>query len=187
MEYYLKDRHAKLLELLPKHNYKVAPAAREAGFSPLTADKKAKSILQTALRKQNEIIEMQKKELGTNRELGTKEITSALKEPMWKKVGFGSESELMENVKWLAEQERDLATRLKVIKALTKEIGVDLSEDESQKVTVPVLNVTMEAPNTAQQSHITHTIHDMVHNVDCATLESEDTPGGTVAPETNDA
>lgn len=149
----IKDRHMKLLELLPKHKFKVAPAAIEAGFSEQTAYKQAKSLLQTALKKQEKALMEKNRELANNKDLKASEITSALKQSLVERIGMTSE-ELFNQLKSIALNERDYASALKVLKPLARDVGVDLGEDESQKVTVPVLNVTVKERTSAQPSRI---------------------------------
>jgi hypothetical protein len=54
--------------------------------------------------------------------------------------------EVYENVKWLANQEKDLSTRLKVIQAIAKQLDIDLTQEEQQKTVVPILNVVVDKP-----------------------------------------
>jgi hypothetical protein len=167
----MRDRHARLLELLPKHKYKVAPAAREAGFSAITADKQGKSLLLTALKKQEIAMQQMQKESADklrNGDITTVEATKQLKETIGSKIGM-TRDEIRENIRWLATQERDLATRLKVMRAIARDEGIDLGEEESQKVTVPVLNVTVKEKPTAIQSHIIDQSQEDGHNMHSAT------------------
>lgn len=150
----MKDRYDVFLELLPKNDFNVYKTAVEAGFAESTAEKQGKRIYQTALKKQAERLQQRKMELATNPDLNSKQITEGLKQiTIAEKVGLSRE-EVMERIRFMATQERDLGVALKVIKALAKEYQVDLGEEESQKTIVPVLNVTVKEKNTAQQSHI---------------------------------
>lgn len=76
------------------------------------------------------------------------------KKTMAELVGF-SKKELMDNIKFLGEQERDLSVRLKVVAPLAKEYGVDLNPTENS-ITVPILNmnVNTEPRNTAKPQRI---------------------------------
>lgn len=125
-----------MLKLLPKHKGKVAPAAIEAGFSSQTAYKQGKSLLKTALKKEA-------RETLAILEGNSPTTIPELKKTMAERIGM-TRQDVMNNIKWLAEQERDLATRLKVVKALAKEYEVDLGEEELTKVNVPILNVTVK-------------------------------------------
>ena len=149
-----KDRHLHLLELLPKHDWKIAPAAIEAGFSQSTAYKQAKSLLQTALKKQSQLHEMQRLAMANNKETKASEIVEVLKQQtLAEKIGMTSEM-VKERLVYIATQERDLNAALKVLTPLSKDIGIDIGLEESQKTIVPVLNVTVKEKNMAQPSHI---------------------------------
>lgn len=130
------QRYTKFLEVLPKNGYNITKSALEVGFSKHTAETQQKRIMNNALKikAQNVIAEA-----DPNRPVKEQKKTMA------ELVGISKES-LMDNIKFLAEQERDLATRLKVVRALAREYEVKLDEDETTKVNVPVLNVTMSAP-----------------------------------------
>lgn len=125
----MNPRHKRFLEELPKNNYKVGPSAIKAGYSKSTANKKPKAILKTALKAQAQEI------IDTIENKPSKE----LKQTMAELVGFSRE-EVMDNLKFLANQDKDLSTRLKVIAPLAKEYGVNLGSDE-QKTIVPVLHI----------------------------------------------
>jgi len=135
-------RYKKFLEVLPKHNYVVTKAAKEAGFSEHTSNTQQKRILASALRYElNSREEEAKTKLVDTSKLNIKEVKT-----MAERVGI-SKDDLMENIKWLAQQEKDLSTRLKVVKALAKEYSVDLGDEEQGKTVVPILNVTVKERN----------------------------------------
>lgn len=135
-----EDRHLKLLKLLPKHKGKIAPAAMEAGFTKQTAYKRGNSLLKTALKKEA-------RQTLAILENNTNVSTSSMKKTLAEKIGMSSE-EVFERLKSIAIQERDLTSALKVLKPLSKDLGVDLGEEETQKVNVPILNVTVKEKAT---------------------------------------
>lgn len=138
----MKPRHKKLLEELPKNNYKVYPSAIKAGYSPITADKNPKQILRTALKAQaNEALEM----IEPNSPASSKELKATLADI----IGMNRE-QVFERLRYIATQERDLSTALKVLAPLSKDLGVNIS-DEQANITIPVLNIgvreSIEAPS----------------------------------------
>lgn len=139
-------RHKKFLREMPKHKNIVSRAAIAAGYSPMYADKQGKRILNGALRKEA-------KELVAtleNKPLSTKEA----KKTMAEIVGLSRE-EVMNQLKYIALQAKDLHSALKVLGPLAKEQGVILQEEDKGNVTVPILNVTVKEKITAQPSHYT--------------------------------
>lgn len=104
----------------------------EAGFSPKTANKRSKEVLQSAIKHQaREILEMNGASPTTSKKLMT-EI-----------MGISRES-LFSRLKYLAfDQDKDMGTSLKILTSLAKEHGYSLVAEESN-VTVPILNVTVE-------------------------------------------
>lgn len=128
-----------MLKLLPKHKGKIRPAAIEAGFEESTASKQPGRLLKTALKKEaKQTLAM----LEGNPDMSP----TQLKETMAEKVGLSRE-QVMERVRNIATQERDLNSALKVLRPLSKELGVDLGEEENNKLTVPILNVTVKEKN----------------------------------------
>lgn len=138
-------RYKKFLELLPKYNYVVTKAAKEAGFSEHTSNTQQKRILQSALKyelKSRE--ESVKNNLVQNKDVSIDEVKT-----MAQQVGI-SKDELMENIKTIANQEKDWSTRLKVVSVLAKEFGLDLSIEENNKTIAPVLNITVKEKEKKQ-------------------------------------
>jgi len=144
----MNPRHRKLLEELPKNNYRVAPSAKKAGFSPQYADKNPRQILNTALKAQaREILE-------TIESKPTKEAKQTLAEI----IGMNRE-QVFERLRIIANQDRDLSSALKVLAPLSKDLGVPLLDDDHVKVVVPVLNIgirdngSVEPPITIEEPH----------------------------------
>lgn len=128
----INPRHKKLLEELPKNGYKVGPSAIKAGYSAMYADKAPKKILQVALKAQaQDIVES----LGANNNLPMKELKKSLSEI----IGLSRES-VYERLRFIATQEKDLGSALKVLAPLSKDLGVNLTED-TPKTIVPILNI----------------------------------------------
>lgn len=136
------ERYEKFLILLPKHRYNVKPAAIEAGFSKSFAHGKQKFIMQQALKYKLEKAGMKVEEI--------KDVPIVeMKRTMAEIVGF-SQEELMNNLKEIATQSRDYATRLRVIAPLVREHGVNLDPEVNNNVVVPVLNVTVREKDPKQ-------------------------------------
>lgn len=128
----IHPRHQALLEELPKNGNKVMPSAIKAGYKPSYAKARGKKILETAIKaKANDIIE--RIEATPISSLEAKQMMSEL-------VGISRE-DLMSNIRYLATQEKDLSTRLKVVAPLAKEYGVNLGQDDQNKTIVPILNI----------------------------------------------
>jgi len=125
----LKPRHQKLLEELPKNGYKVYPSAIKAGYKASYALKAPSRIIKTA-------IKAQAKEIIQN--IDNKPLKEA-KQSLASIIGM-SDTEVFERLRYIAKQEKDLSTALKVLAPLSKDLGVPL-DDETTKVTVPILNI----------------------------------------------
>lgn len=149
VQYYimLKPRHKKFLDALPKHNNKIAPSAVEAGYSQSYANKRGKKLYQTALKEQAKDIVRQIE----NTPLSNREV----KEMMSDIVGL-DKGTIMERIRFIATQDKDLGTALKVLAVLASEHGVSLDSSES-RVVVPVLNIVVDKPvnNVALDTHET--------------------------------
>ena len=128
----MNPRKAKLLEELPKHNWKVKPSAIKAGYSPIYADKQANKILKSALKDQAKDIT---ERISANTPIDTKELKRSLAEI----IGLSSEM-VYERIRNIATQEKDLGSALKVLAPLAKDLGVNLTED-APKTIVPILNI----------------------------------------------
>ena len=124
-------RYKRLIQELPKHK-SATDAIKAAGFTDYTAEKQQKRVLQSALKYQaREILNPDKQIQGKSRQL------------MSEIVGMSGE-QLFERLRYIATQEKDLASALKVIAPLVKEMGVDLKPEEgAERVTVPVLNIVV--------------------------------------------
>lgn len=58
-----------------------------------------------------------------------------------------SEGDVIGNYRMIIEQNKDLTNKLKALQPLLAQLGIKWSE-ETTKVTVPVLNISMETPST---------------------------------------
>jgi predicted regulator of amino acid metabolism with ACT domain len=126
----------------------------EAGFAKSTARKSQKKTLKTALKRQEQQLIEQHNELG-NSDKGTKEIVQEMKRmTLADKLGIDRQTLVNEFIKVLL-QDRDLSTKLKALRPVLRDEGMDIGEEETTKVTVPVLNVTVKDNNMAQPSHDT--------------------------------
>lgn len=132
-------RYRRLANLLPKYNYAIKPAAIEAGFSPKTADKQGKRLLNNTLKQQAKDIlaTVEGKVISTN---DAKRFMSDI-------VGLSGE-QVMQSLKNIATNTRDYASALKVLTPLAKEHGVQIASDDAPKVNVPILNVTLSEKDT---------------------------------------
>lgn len=126
----VRDRHVILLEEYRKTG-NLTQSAIKAGFTPLTANKCGRSLLETALKRERILIE-KKIENGL--------MTRNEKKKAFEVLGLTREN-LIDNIKWLLEQEKDLSVRYKIVAKLGKDIGVDLSDDDSNKPIAPTLNI----------------------------------------------
>ena len=147
----MNPRHAKLLEELPKHNYKVRPAAIKAGYSESYADGFPKKILKTAMKAQGQaLIESATKTEDTPIRESKKELSAS--------IGITRE-ELQIALREIALNKKDLNSALKVLSALARvDLDLNLTPDDAPKIVVPVLNIgvrQIDPPqSTAQQSDI---------------------------------
>lgn len=131
------ERYARLADLLPKHNYKVAPAAKEAGFSASYAEHQA-DILWRNLAK------YQARAILANPDAGTIEKRRNIAE----RLGMSSEDVLSELL-GVIKQNRDLTNKLKALTPLLLEQGIDITGDTTQQVITPTLNVTIKGETRA--------------------------------------
>ena len=137
-------RHKKFLAEMPKNKNIVTRAAIKAGYSPLYADKQGKRILHSALKREaREIADT----LEGNKPMPIKEGRKLMAEI----IGLSRE-EVMNTLKSIALQAKDLNSALKVLAPIAKEMGVVLQEDEKNVTNVPILNVVVKE-KTAQPSH----------------------------------
>ena len=127
----MKPRHKRLLEELPKNDYKVAPSAIKAGYSPMYADKNPRQIVQTALKAQaREILET----------ANTKTSKQA-KQELASIIGMNRE-QVAQTLKKIALNDRDYNSALKVLSIVARnDLDFDMQPDDNIKVTVPVLNI----------------------------------------------
>lgn len=136
----MNPRHAKLLEELPKHNYKVYPSAVKAGYSKKYADKAPKAILKTAMKAQAQAL----METANN---SANVPSTEIKRELSSAIGITRE-ELQIALRKIALNERDFSSALKVLSALAKvDLDLNLQPDEAPKVVVPVLNIGVRQAN----------------------------------------
>lgn len=139
----LNPRKAKLLEELPKNNWKVEPSALKAGYSKSYARKQQKQILKSALKDQaRELMETASNPASTSKEI---------KRELIEIIGL-SRQDLYKRLKYIAfDQDKDLSSSIKILQAISKDSGIPLTDDDSQKTIVPILNIGVK---TAQPSDI---------------------------------
>ncbi len=139
----MKLRHKKLLEELPKNQFKVKPSAIKAGYSPEYADSNPKGILKGALRAQaKEILEIS----ANSSSIDTKDMKKTLAEL----VGYTRE-DVFKRIKSIGDNEKDLGSALKVLLPLAKDLGVNLTED-TPKTIVPILNIGVKQVEAIEDS-----------------------------------
>lgn len=146
------DRYDKLAKILPKHNYKIMPSAIEAGFSPQYAQKQGKRIKERLMKR--EIEKMQGKVIEKAKDIDSQGIVEA-KQTMAELLGMSSER-VFERLRYIAEQDKDLTSALKVLKPIAKDIGVDLTDTDQAQVNVPVLNIGIreKTPKLIENSEV---------------------------------
>jgi len=135
----IHPRYKKFLEALPRNNNNVLRSALEAGYSETYARKNGKAIMRNALRASaNAIIE----------DTEGKEITKTEGKRMMLEIMGYTPQDVVNRLRMVADQEKDLSSKLKVLAPLAKELGVILNPDDEQKTIVPTLNigVVMEEP-----------------------------------------
>lgn len=141
-------RYKRLIKELPKHD-NAQDALIASGFTENTAKHQAKRVLNAALK-------------HTAREMLNPTNTSPLtsKQLMSEIVGL-SGADVMERLRFIATQDKDLHSALKVLSVLAKEHGVELDTSET-RVQVPILNIVVDkvddplllpSENMAQLSH----------------------------------
>lgn len=143
----MNPRKAKLLEELPKHNWKVKPSAIKAGYSPKYADKQAKQILRSALKAQGEALI----ETANAKNIPSKEM----KKDLASVIGLTSR-ELQNTLKKIALNDRDYASALKVLAVIARnDLDFNLNPDDAPKTIVPILNIGVrQAENPYIAPHI---------------------------------
>lgn len=137
----MNPRKAKLLEELPKNNWKVYPSAIKAGYSASYADKQPKKILKSALKAQAEnMLEMSS---------GNSASTSIdIKRTLAETIGLSRE-DVYKRLVSIANQDKDLASALKILLPLSADLGVNLGTNDN-KVIVPVLNIGVRAVDSGE-------------------------------------
>lgn len=162
----VKPRHRAFLDALPKHKNKILPSAIEAGYSEKYAKANGRAILRSTARSLAQDVAKQ----AQNKDLSAKEA----KQLMYEIIGMTRE-EALKNVKYLAEQEKDLSVRLKVMSPIVRELGLILSQDDEQsKVVVPVINLGFsQAENMAKN---------IEPSKDNKTIESQELDNGLTKP-----
>ena len=117
----------------------IKTAAIKAGFSPMYADRQGKRILNTALRIQA------KKILGKADKMEVDALGG--KKMMHDMLGLSSE-QVFTTLKKISQQDKDYSSALKVLTPLSKELGVDISSQDQQNITVPILNIGITKQDT---------------------------------------
>ena len=118
----------------------ILKSATKAGFSEKYARHQGKKILNTALRLQTQ----QLIDKSTNHAITAKEA----KETMLDILGKDS-MVLKDRLNKIAfEQDKDYSSALKILGVLSKEtLGIDITQQDTQVVNVPVLNLTFNGVN----------------------------------------
>ena len=131
-------RYKRLISNLPKHK-NATDAILASGFSKNTAKSQQKRVLHSALRHQaKEILNASPDALRNSKQL------------MSDIVGMSGQ-ELFNRLKYIATQDKDLGSALKVLAPLVREHGVILASDDDQaKVIVPVINLGFTPQNMAK-------------------------------------
>src|SRR3990167_5549471 len=130
----VRPRSAIFLKELPKNGNKMLPSALKAGYSESYARRNGRNILRTAIKEQaRSIIEQTENKNIT---------TSDIKVLMSDIVGMTKE-DMFARLRFIAlENNKDVATALKVIAPLVREHGVVLNNEEDKVINVPILNLS---------------------------------------------
>ena len=128
---------SKLLSDYAKNNYNGYKTLIQNGYSEKTALAKSKEILDRATRVVNESLQLNTTE--------TKEVAKL----SYEIVGITRE-EIAEKLKEIATS-KDYNNALKVLSVLSKDIGINFTDDNQQKA--PSVNITVEEVKTPHQIH----------------------------------
>lgn len=126
-------RYKRLIKELPLHD-NASDALMASGFSEKTAKHQSKRVLSAALKHTAEELIKPENRAG----LTSKQLMSEI-------VGLSS-SDVMARLKYIATQDKDLHSALKVLSVLAKEHGVSLDDSEN-RVVVPILNIVVDKPD----------------------------------------
>lgn len=137
-------RYKRLMQELPKHN-NAKDALIASGFSKQTAEKQSKRVLQSALKQQARDILA-----APNGSVSTKQLMSDI-------VGISSE-DLFERIRFIATQDKDLASALKVLVPLLEQHGVTLRQEDNTKTIIPVLNIGIREVNGSVEPPIEYLV-----------------------------
>jgi len=120
----------KVLKAYRDNNYNASKALIDVGYSPQTADKQSKLVINRSIKK---VAKEQMEEI----------VNSS--NPMSKLLGFVglSQDELANEYLSLIKQNKDLSTKLKAMLPLLAEHGIKW-DNEKTDVQVPILNVTVK-------------------------------------------
>lgn len=147
-------RYKKLITELATHK-NTSDAVKAAGFSDKTAQKQSKRVIKSAVKYHAK--ELLKDENVNS--LTTQQLMSEL-------VGL-SRSDLMNRLKFIATQDKDLSSALKVLLPLVKQHGVVLESSE-EKITVPILNIVVDKAPDLFENGSTEPLVDAPEIVDVA-------------------
>lgn len=134
-----KPRQKAFLEEYAKTS-NITQSAIKAGYSPIYADKLGKRIVATAIRGQAlDIIERIDNKGMTKDE--TKQLLCDV---------IGIDRALLSNtLKKIALNDKDYSSAIKILSPLAKEaIGLDITQQDSASVVVPVLNIVVDKPSS---------------------------------------
>lgn len=123
-------RYKRLIKELPHHKH-AKDALIASGFSENTAKRQAKRVMSSALKHvAREILQD-----NDTRNVSSKRLMSEI-------VGLSGQ-DVMDRLKAIATQDKDLGSALKVLVPLAKEHGVSIDNTENH-VTTPILNILVE-------------------------------------------
>lgn len=129
-------KYDKFMEELPKNKYNLTKTALASGFAKSTAETQQGRIYKSALKhKAKQIVAQLEGQKAVTKEEGKRLMTDI--------IGLSKEK-VFERLAFIATQERDLGSALKVLAPLASEHNVNISGSDDQKVTVPILNVTVK-------------------------------------------
>jgi hypothetical protein len=132
------DKARKILSDYAKNNYNAKKTLLENGYSEMTAAKVSGDIIKRATRAVS--YDVAHKPLGEISRSETKRAIEIL--------GL-TDGEVANTLKKIATNDRDYASALKVLAVLAKEIGVNLTTEETK--TQPLLNITVESGNSDKE------------------------------------
>jgi hypothetical protein len=140
----LKPKHKAFMEQLPLNGNNVYKSALKAGYTKSYAHSSGKLIVKNAIKETaKELIQ------SVNKDITPQET----KQLMCEIMGLSPQM-VLNTLNKIATQDKDYSSALKVLSPLSKELGVDISTQEQQNITVPVLNIVVDKPNNKDITEI---------------------------------